>query len=78
MFPLFECEYKQMRHEQFIAHTITQRHFPTLRPEPGSLAKKIPKRETQGLGPPQARTSAPEQGPPELQTTAAHTHTHTD
>lgn len=32
MFPLFEQAHKQMRHQQFIARTITQRLFPTVRP----------------------------------------------
>lgn len=32
MFPLFERANKQMRHQQFIARTITQRLFPTVRP----------------------------------------------
>jgi len=33
MFPLFNPAYKQMRHQQFIAHTITQSAFPTVGPE---------------------------------------------
>lgn len=33
MFPLFRQAHKQMRHQQFIAHTITWRLFPTVRPE---------------------------------------------
>lgn len=68
MFPLFESEYKQMRHEQFIAHTITHRHFPTLWPELAAWPKKLLR---EGTGPPQAQAS--ERGPPELRL-LQHTH----
>ncbi len=66
MFPLFERGHKQMRHQQFIARTITQRLFPTVRP---GLAAGLAS-ASQQLGWSQLR----------VQTTAAltHIHTHTD
>lgn len=64
MFPLFEQAHKQMRHQQFIARTITQRPFPTVGP---GLAVGLAS-ASELLGGSQLR----------VQTTTALTHTHTD
>lgn len=64
MFPLFEQAHKQMRHQQFIARTITQRPFPTV--GPGLAEGPAPASEL--LGRSQFR----------VQTTTASTHTFTD
>lgn len=64
MFPLFEQKHKQMRHQKFIARTITQGPFPTVGP---GLAEGLAS-ASELLGRSQFR----------VQTTAASTHTFTD
>lgn len=65
MFPLFQRAHKQMRHQQFIARTITLRQFPTV--GPGLAARLVSASE---LGGSHLRI--------QTTTTRAHTHTSAD
>ena len=67
MFPLFERAHKQMRHQRFIARTITRRLFPTVGPGPGRGGSPL------CLG---AAGREPAQGS-DHHSTDTHTHTHT-
>jgi len=62
MFPLFEWEHKQMRHQRFIARTITRRPLPTAGPGPAAGTEPA-----QGSDHHRVYTH-----------THTHTHTHTD